>query len=111
MLRKIKESRTVNLAIMFSVFMLLAATPASASQPQLVTGATKLGGDLFTWLLVLIPVYAIVMFAWHAWMKSMAEGEGAEVAARNKSMKRVIIFSAIAEGASGLVKLLLAYFV
>lgn len=110
MLRKFFQSRTFHLVLIFGVIMLVAVTPVFATEPKLVTGSKKLFNDAFLWLLGLIPVGAILMFGWHAWMKSMAEDEGAEVAKRNKSMKRVVIYAAIAETASGLVAALLAYF-
>lgn len=108
-LKAVYESKTLRLFCMFTMIMMFAAMPAFASQPKIVSGAINLANAAFTWLLGIIPVTAILMFAWHAWMKSLADGESGAVAERNKKMKNVIIYSSIALGASALVTLLTSY--
>lgn len=113
MVRKFKKfalSRTVVIFTMFMMLMVLASESAFASNPTIVTGSVKLAQQALTWVLLLVPVTAALMFGYHTWMKSMADGESGEVAARNKAIKRVLIYSAIAEGASGLITLFLGYY-
>lgn len=94
------------------VLSLLVVSPvfAEGHAPKIVTGAVKLAQDAFGWILILVPVTAGTMFAWHAWMKSMADGDPGTIAEKNKKMKGVLVYSAIAEGASGLVFMVLSYF-
>ncbi|MGE7828545.1 hypothetical protein [Paenibacillus sp. NPDC093718] len=113
MKRKVKDflnnSKTLRIFMIFSIISLFAATPIFASQPKIVSGGIELVKAATGWLMLLIPVTAVCMFVWHAWMKSLADGEGGQVAERNKKMKNVIIYSAIALGGTGLVNLLLGY--
>lgn len=62
------------------------------------------------WLTGLIPATGAVLLGYHAWMKQMADNESGEIAARNKAMKRVVIFSAVAMTASGLFTLVMTYY-
>lgn len=109
---KIKQflfNRTTYFTTVF-MMLLVAAAPAAFADPNIVTGGKKLAGDALTWVLVLVPVTASLMVGYHAWMKSMADGDPGAIAERNKAMKRVLIGAAIAECASGLITTFLAYF-
>jgi len=113
-MKKVKQFQFNRISYLTSVFMLLvlAASPSAfaASTPNIVSGGEKLAQDILTWVLILVPVTAAAMVGYHAWMKSMADGEAGAVAERNRAMKRVLIGAAIAECASGIVTTFLAYF-
>lgn len=96
------------LFMMFSTFIF--ATPALAATPQVVTGAKALAQDALMWILILVPITAGAMIGWHAWMKSMADGEQGEMGERNKKMKNVLVAAIIAESAAGIVQVILSYF-
>ena len=111
---KMKQFLFNRITYLTSVFMLLVldAAPAAFADttPNIVSGGQKLATDALTWVLILVPVTAACMIGYHAWMKSMADGEPGATAERNKAMKRVLIGAAIAECASGIVTTFLAYF-
>jgi hypothetical protein len=88
----------------------MVAAPAAFAAPAIVNDAKKLATDALSWVLILVPVTASLMVGYHAWMKSMADGDPGAIAERNKAMKRVLIGAAIAETASGTVTAILAYF-
>lgn len=119
---KILNSRTFQLFVLLSVLALIYTSPdafaltkddvtsGTATDPKFVSGGVKLANHIFGWMLLGIPVTCGGIFGWHAWQKSMAE-EGGEVASRNKSMKRVLIWGPVAFGGDALVKLVFYYLV
>lgn len=109
-IKKFLFNRTTYLTSVFMLLLLAAAPAAFAADPNIVTGGKKLAQDALTWVLVLVPVTAALMVGYHAWMKSMADGDPGAIAERNKAMKRVLIGAAVAECASGLITTFLAYF-
>jgi hypothetical protein len=112
-MKKIKKflfNRTTYLTSVFMTLLMGTAPAAFAATPKIVTGGKSFATDALTWVLILVPVTAALMVGYHAWMKSMADGDPGAIAERNKAMKRVLIGSAIAEGASGIVTAFLAYF-
>jgi hypothetical protein len=109
-IKSILFNRTTYLTSFFLLLLLVATPVAFAATPNIVSGGQKLATDALTWILILVPVTAALWIGYHAWMKSMADGDPGAVAERNKAMKRVLIGSAIAECAGGLVTLFLSYF-
>lgn len=106
------KHKTVYLFSAFMIFLLLGETSAFAAtnpgDPTIITGGQKLVAQATTWLLILIPVTSGAVFTFHAWMKSHAE-EGAEVADRNKKMKRLVIWGPVAMCGTAIVKLFFYY--
>ena len=113
-LRDIRKKQSViritSLMLIALIVMLALAPSALASAPGIVTGGKRLAEDALKWVLILVPVSAALMVAYHAWMKSLADGDPGAITERNKKMKNTIVGAAIAESASGLVTVLLAYF-
>ncbi|MGG2201885.1 hypothetical protein [Paenibacillus validus] len=112
-MKSVKKFLVNRTTYLFAVMMLalMAAAPATfAADPAIVTNAKKLAQDALTWVLVLIPVTGALMVGYHAWMKSMADGDPGAIAERNKKIKNTIVGSVIGVSASGIVTALLAYF-
>jgi len=70
--------------------------------PQIFTGVGQLVNAITTWLLGIIPATTILILMYHAWMKSMADGDTGEIAARNKAMKRTILWGCVAMSANAI---------
>lgn len=119
-MKKVKKTKnivrtTLIFALMAAVLVLaapavLAVESSQGTQPEIVTGAKRLVEDALNWILVLVPVCAGLMVAYHAWMKSMADGDQGVIAERNRKMKNTIVGAVIAESASGLCRFILSYF-
>lgn len=101
--------RAYNVMLMALCMALVYVMPAAATAPKLVTGTVELFKTATTWLLIIIPVAAGLYLGFHALMKSLAE-DNAVIAEKNKLMKNVLIGAAIAEGASGLVTVVLSFY-
>lgn len=93
-----------------ALFYLSIVSPSHAATPNIVSGAQRLAQDALTWVLILVPVTAGTMVGYHAWMKSMADGEPGAVAERNKKIKQTLIGGVVAESAAGITQLILSYF-
>lgn len=95
----------------FLVILGLFLTQGAFAQetPQIVTGAVNLFSDLFTWLLILIPVLAGAMVAWHM-VGKMTLDDPAQIADKNDKVKKIIISGIIGFSAVGLVNLVFSYF-
>lgn len=93
---------------MIRVYMYL--LPLNSNMPKIFTGVSSLLHSLTTWLYGIIPVTCGLFLAYHAWMKSMAT-ESADIAARNESMKRVIIYGCIGLSANALINWITGYVV
>jgi len=105
--------RVMKLTSFFTFLMIVAAPSAFASEqnpPDFVSDGERLAKDALNWILILVPVTCATWLGYHAWMKSMADGDPGAIAERNKKMKNVLIGSIIAEGAAGIVRSVLGYF-
>lgn len=111
---KLKNSKVMFALTLVATMFLVSANVVLAKgsrpeDPTIIKGAVELLKYTFTWLNLLIPVTAGVKFTIHAWQKSMAEGEGGEVTAQNKAMKRTIIWGAVALGGNAIITLMFWY--
>jgi len=79
--------------------------------PKIVSGAVNLINDATTWLYVIIPVTAVLFFAYHAWMKSMSDNDPGDIKSRNLAMKRTVLWGSVALGANAIVDLIFSYLV
>lgn len=107
--------RITYFAALFYLFMFEAApsvfaSGAPAGTPDMVLNAMELANDALTWVLLLTPPVGGVMLAFQAWMKMMSDDDPGAIAARNKSMKRILVGTIIVFSASGIVKLFVQYF-
>jgi hypothetical protein len=100
-----------HLLVVGFIFTALVTSPtfASASTPKLVSGTVDLFDDILSWLLLIIPGGMAIMLAYHAFTRSMAD-DPATIAEKNKLMKNVVIGGLLAFSASGLIKIILAYY-
>ncbi|MEN1990232.1 hypothetical protein [Paenibacillus hubeiensis] len=110
MSKKWFNSRVFYTSLWALFIMMMCAFPAFADDPKIVSGSKKLGEDGLKWVLVLIPVGAAAFMGYHALAKLAAENDSAEIASRNKSMKRILIAAIIGESVSGIVTLVLGYY-
>lgn len=77
--------------------------------PQIVSGAIELIKTATNWLYAIIPGTTVIIFVYHAWLKSMADGDVGEIASRNKAMRRTVQWGAVALGGNGIVNLIMSY--
>lgn len=98
--------------IFFTILMIFnsATVFGQPGTPDIVTGAKQLAEDALKWILIIIPVTAGVMIAWHSWMKSLADGDPGVIETRNKRIKNVLVASIIGECAAGIVQVVMSYF-
>jgi len=104
--------------VMTSVLTLFSAVFASAAaassnppgQPRFVSGGLQLINTATGWLLAVIPVTCILWFMWLAWQKSLTDEPG-ETARYNKSIRRLIIWGAVALGGDAILKMIFWYLV
>lgn len=76
--------------------------------PQFIQDIISLLKDATTWLLAIVPVTGGLMFLYFSWKKSITEDEGM-LEKLNRNIKKVLIWSAIAFGASGIFSTVLGY--
>lgn len=105
-----KGGKAFNILICSLALLLVSSTNAyAAGEPKLVTGTVALFQEASKWLLGIIPVGAGLMLGYQALQKSLTD-DTAVIAEKNKFMKNVIIGAAIAECASGLVMVILSFY-
>lgn len=83
---------------------------SSTLGPTFIIGGDSTLADILKWILILVPVAAAAMLAYHALMKQLSDGDPGTIAEKNKKMKNVLYGAIIAVSASGLVTLFLSYF-
>jgi hypothetical protein len=110
-IKRIMNNKTFQAFATLSFLSLLLTTSvfAAPGDPKIITGVPNLIDKLQIWLYGIIPATTGLKVAWHAYMKSLADGEGGEVAANNKSMKRTAIWGAIALSANAIVDIVFFY--
>ncbi|WP_019123866.1 hypothetical protein [Brevibacillus massiliensis] len=81
----------------------------AAKDNVLVSGTKALLNDALFWILILIPVSAAVFIGWQSWLKSGLD-EPAEMAQKDKIIKRILVASVIGECGMAIVKLVLSYY-
>lgn len=104
------KTKVIGFVAVLMLTLISVVPVANAETPNIVNGAKNLASDALTWVLILVPVTCALMVGYHAWMKSMADGDPGAIAERNRKIKNTLVGSVIAECASGLVSVLLAYF-
>ena len=98
--------------ILLTLTFILLITPVAlaADEPGIVTGTKNLLNAAMTWLLILIPLGCAVFIGWHAFLKSLNEGDPAQAQIHNRAMKGALIAGAIGVSASGIVKTVLGFY-
>ncbi|UFJ41348.1 hypothetical protein LOK74_02075 [Brevibacillus humidisoli] len=97
-------------AIILFVSQLMTTYAVYAAKDNiLVTGTKALLNDALFWILILIPVAAAVAIAWANFQKKGTE-EPAEIAAKDKLIKKYIWAAIIGECSAAIVKLVLSYY-
>lgn len=105
-----KHEKTYNIMLLSTMILMGISTQSYATTPKLVTGTVDLFKTATTWLLLIIPVGAGLFLGYHALQKSLSDDQGV-IAEKNKLMKNVLIGSAVATTASGLVTIVLSFYV
>lgn len=106
----------LNVKKFFSIFMCfgwittIIAPVSYAAAPDFVNNTTELLSDALTWVLILVPVAGGLMIGWHSLQKNMADGDGGEIADRDKKIKMILVSSVIAFIGLGVVKAVVAYY-
>lgn len=77
--------------------------------PDFISNLHRLISDVSTWLMFLVVGSVAVMFAWHAWMRTLAEEPG-DFASRTRAMKNVLVGGGLALSALAISRLVLGYF-
>ena len=103
---KIKQIAYIAMITLLNV----TAVQEAHAAPEIVTGTKNLATDALTWVLLLVPVTAAMKMAYHAWMKSLADGDPGMISQHNQKMKNTLISAVIAETASALTQLVLGYY-
>lgn len=80
-----------------------------ATDIPILSGGQKMIQDISTALIVLVPIAAICMIAYHSVRKMLSDGDPNVVERRNKSIKNVLITAAIGEAASSIVTFVTSY--
>jgi|UPI00069680E9 hypothetical protein len=96
-------------SLVLFISILMTATPIFAADNVLVTGTRNLIKDVTTWVMFLIPSTAGAMIAYVSWTKKGTE-EPAEIAAKNKLIKKYIVAAVIGTLSTAIVKLVLSYY-
>ncbi|MGG4456894.1 conjugal transfer protein [Brevibacillus porteri] len=94
---------------LFISTLMVSTTIYAASDNVFVSGTKAFLDDVIKWLLILIPASAAVAIAWQSWLKNSTE-EPAEIAAKNKLIKKYLVGAVIGVSAVGLVSLVLSYY-
>lgn len=105
-----KISQLLLSTVVFFFLLTPLALSAESAEPGIVTGTEALLQDALTWVLILIPVGCGCILAWHAFCKSLNEGDPAQAGIHNRAMKHALIASAIGMSAAGIVQAVLAYY-
>jgi hypothetical protein len=101
------KQKLVSLVLFISILM--TATPTFAADNVLVTGTKNLIDDALKWVLFLIPPAAAARIAYINWTKKGTE-EPAEIAAKDKLIKKYLIAAVVGELSALIVKLVLSYY-
>lgn len=104
-----KGERFYNAFVMALVIASIASFSYAAGQPKIITGTVSLFRTVTTWILIIIPVSTGLFFMYHAGMKSVATDQ-AVMAEKNKFMKNVLIWAAVAECGGGIVATVLSFY-
>lgn len=106
-----KHEKAFKMSVLALVLaMSFGVNPSYASSGvKLIDGTVDLFDAISGWLLLIIPTGAGTVLGYHALQKSLSDDQ-AVIAEKNKAMKNVIIGAAIATTASGLVKIVLAFY-
>lgn len=96
-------------SLVLFISILMTATPIFAADNVLVTGTKNLINDALKWLLILIPATAAARIAYVNWTKKGTE-EPAEIAAKDKLIRKYIIAAIIGMTSTFIVKLILSYY-
>jgi|GEM_PF-3452757 len=81
----------------------------AATNIPILSGGQKMIQDISTALLVLVPIAAACMIAYHSVRKMLSDSDPNVVERRNKSIKNVLIAAAIGETASTIVTFVTGY--
>ena len=96
-------------SLLLFISILMTATPIFAAENVLVTGTKNLIKDATTWVMILIPSSAGAVIAYVSWTKKGTE-EPAEIASKNKLIKKYIVAAIIGMLSTAIVKLVLSYY-
>lgn len=102
--------KTKNIGFITMLFLFFLANPALANTPTIISGTKNLLDAALGWVLILIPAGAACMLAYHAFSKSMSEGDPAKTESHNRAMKNILIASAIGITAAGTIKAVLSFY-
>lgn len=97
------------LTFAFSLFLAQPAFANSISKSIFVTGTKAMLNDALTGILILVPIAAAAMIAWLSYLKKGLQ-EPAEIAQKDKLIKKIMIAAVIAFGSSTIVKIVLSYY-
>ncbi|MGK5511962.1 hypothetical protein [Brevibacillus formosus] len=97
------------LTIFITHLMMATPTFAAISNSIMVTGTKKLLSDGLTAVLILVPIAASLAIAWANYQKKGMD-EPAEIAAKDKHIKKIMIAAVSAFCASAIVKVVLGYY-
>lgn len=101
--------KNITSAVLSFSFFLMGRAAFAAGDNILVTGTNAFLSDLLKWILILIPVSAAVVIAYQSWAKKGTD-EPAEIAAKDKLIKKYLIGAIIGECSAAVVKLVLSYY-
>ncbi|MBO8164208.1 MAG: hypothetical protein H0Z34_10890 [Brevibacillus sp.] len=101
--------KVVSAIVLFVSQLMTASTLYAAKDNILVSGTKSLLNDALFWVLILIPVGAAVAIAWQNFLKKGTD-EPAEIAAKDKLIKKYMWAAVIGECSAAIVKLVLSYY-
>ncbi|MBW5471563.1 hypothetical protein GPJ61_27635 [Brevibacillus formosus] len=103
------NKKLVALTIFITHLLMANSTYAAISGSIMVTGTKKMLQDGLTALLILVPIAAALRIAWLNYQKKGLE-EPAEIAAKDKHVKKIMIAAISAFCASAAIKVVLSYY-
>lgn len=103
------KKKMLALTIFLTQLMVASPTFAKIANSTLVVGTKNLLNDTLSAVLVLVPIAAALAIAWANYQKKGME-EPAEIAAKDKLIKRIMFAAILAFTAAGLVKTVLSYY-